>query len=403
MSSAAFNASPGNTLTLKVPSMSKVLKQDIPANVQLPYDLVVTFYEVMAFLPSMLQLPEAMLRMINNGADPPLMARVQLWARDELNQDTFLPVYNRLKKQGGDAISRSKGTTSGSLHLLEKKPQNDLTPRFWRTRNSYDVNGKNDFGHVLLRDLYRDVHDDRWPQGNNRGRLTQCLEFDRQNPELNLYTWNIPDILLQITPKEPRRPSQTYENADQEDIVAWSNSFPKGIGRPPKQEASAPRRKGKRKNRSEAVVPITEAHSRPVPAIDVVKPAESAAGRTQPQVRTGLDDGINRAGPAAGRPQPPDMASLDDGVDEAGPMATRTELQIMASLDADFQKTALIPYLDMYHVPSVDEFDTWLEDNDCDHVKLSRLHTWLASMGVGKQCAIMLAIQAACNESVRDG
>ena len=165
---------PAMRLKIKYIPKQTALKQNVPPNVLLPANLVITFYENMAFLATSLQIPLAMLRFLQNGAPTILMARVQLHAANELSSRTVDIVNQRLKYQQHGAISSRFGTKSGMKSQLATTPYNDLTTASWVTRDDYKKSqgARGFFGHVQLKELSKTVPPARWPTGNDRGDLT---------------------------------------------------------------------------------------------------------------------------------------------------------------------------------------------------------------------------------------
>lgn len=170
-----------------------------PDNVQWPMNIEISMIEICTFCPDWLLNPEVIARAIRNGWNREAIAKAQLYATDELTHENWLRQNGRIQKQisfGGkmfDNVSIASINDGGRRFDSEyfrnrHGEQLDLTANAWRLRDTYQnarvVNEST--GHMPLSALYNCVVN--WPAGEDRMLMTQCLEFARNNPQLNLDT-----------------------------------------------------------------------------------------------------------------------------------------------------------------------------------------------------------------------
>lgn len=347
---------PDNILQRNDTTHQKVLIQDVPSNIWLPDTLELTFYELLAFLPTMLQIPLAIHRLLRNGATRRLMESIQLLAARELTAKNVKTVMGRIKYQVHDAISTHFGTKSGKETQLSQAPFPDRTTATWRTRLAYKSgnNTRGFFGHVKLRDLYMNISPRQWPTGNDRGHLTLCLEYDRQDPGQNLYTSHIPWILEKIQPPPPRQQFGSHTNADEEDIASWLDRDWAQLEEDAEDSDSD--------HESEQAQPAT-----PEPRVEEQSRLVAFSGYFHP-----------------------------------------AEPAVIASMNEFAVSTGLLPDIYLDHYPSEVEMVTWLRDTFPDHrlldrIMLSRLWHFFLWKQVPANTGFMQALWNAYHGIIRGG
>lgn len=170
-----------------------------PDNVQWPMNIEISMIEICTFCPDWLLNPEVIARAIRNGWNREAIAKAQLYATDELTHDNWLRQNGRIQKQisfGGklfDNVSIASINDGGrrfdSEYFRNRHGQQlDLTANAWRLKDTYQNArvASESIGHMPLSALYNRVIN--WPSGEDRMLMTQCLEFARNNQQLNLDT-----------------------------------------------------------------------------------------------------------------------------------------------------------------------------------------------------------------------
>lgn len=160
-------------------------------NTQWPMNIEISMVEICTFGPSWFMIPECIGRAIRNGWSREALAKAQLYAEDASTRDPFATRYGRIQKQisqGGKILNGVGEETRFNSDEFRARHgmQNDLTANSWRFKGSYVKHTEEWLGDIPLKDIY--AHVVRWPTGNDRMLMTQCLEFARDNPERELDT-----------------------------------------------------------------------------------------------------------------------------------------------------------------------------------------------------------------------
>lgn len=183
-------------------SYGDLLKGFAPPEVQPPLNIEIGIIEICTFFPHWLQLPEVIMRALRNGWRRSTLAKAQLHAIDNLTKAHLKTASERVQQQiciGGKLFCgmRLDERWSTETAIQRYGQQNDLTANNWKLRPLH-TNGpghKTTFVHVKLSDIRAPVPRERYPTGEDRLLLTQCLEFDAANPGLNLDTSQIDWII----------------------------------------------------------------------------------------------------------------------------------------------------------------------------------------------------------------
>ena len=162
--------------------------------------MAISMIELCTFFPNYFVIPEVIMRALRNGWPRKDIATAELYAIGKLTIDDLKKAENRIQKQISDGGKIALGLAS-TMHWDNEKyvkqltRQDDLTSAQWQLRSQYPraQNGNRrhrqmKFEDVMLADIHSEVDASRWPTGQDRLLLTQCLEFDAQNPHLKLTT-----------------------------------------------------------------------------------------------------------------------------------------------------------------------------------------------------------------------
>ena len=169
-------------------------------NVQPPNNINIGVLEICTFFPNWFQIPEVIVRAIRNGWTRRGIAKAQLHADNQLRRAHLKTAENRIQKQmseGGNLWSGyKKGEPWNLKEVADLGQEDDLTANGWQLRCEHDPDQKfMSFEHITLADIRNQVPRARWPTGQDRLLLTQCLEFAEANPHLDLdtshYDWII--------------------------------------------------------------------------------------------------------------------------------------------------------------------------------------------------------------------
>lgn len=182
-----------------------------PANVAPPLNIDLGLMEICTFLPDWLIIPEVLIRVMRNGADARLLAKIELYAIGQLDILTFDRRRNSLVKQMSNQGKPRFGVPVDWVwsieYAREAGPENDLTANGWRNPTNQP------WGAWKLNDIASHVPRENWPKGEDRLLFTQCLEFAALFPEKDLDTSHIPCIVQTLGLQAPAGPAN--ENRDQ--------------------------------------------------------------------------------------------------------------------------------------------------------------------------------------------
>ncbi|KAI6801914.1 hypothetical protein KC363_g5782 [Hortaea werneckii] len=187
-----------------------------PVNVQPPMDINLTVFEIMTFNPMWLHIPKFTERTVRNGYKRRDLTKMHLLSQNLLTKDNMKRDESKIQKTiSFNGLMLTGRPTTGSnddkwdsaKFARDKGPQNDLTANSWQLRCKYDNGTKKamDFGHWPLARIYNRVNPQNWPTGGDRGLYTQCLEFARQHPNLQLDTSHIGWIIQSRGLQTPKR------------------------------------------------------------------------------------------------------------------------------------------------------------------------------------------------------
>lgn len=209
------------------------LTKDRPlANVCLPLDVEISVAELMIFFPNSMQIPLMAKRLMRNGFPGQTLAKVQLDAVNKLTDKNVTTTDDRLKRQfkaGGECEYADKKQANRTMWDQIAKadgPHLDLTANQFKLRCEYAYRDElHHWGHCKLSDVYGPVDASKWPQGNDRLVLTQCLDFAQANPHLDLDTSHWACINQQINPQPPPFPAG-YKTRDHEALERFCALYP---------------------------------------------------------------------------------------------------------------------------------------------------------------------------------
>lgn len=197
----------------------KFQKDRPPYKVLPPACVDISMREICVFLPDYMHIVEVNVRFMRNGATRAMLAEMQLLATDELNAENFTRCKNKIQQQFGECGRQHYNTQNWNIKLArDEGVENDLTASSWTTHRK---GGAVVFEHMKLVDIYSAVPADKFPTGRERLLLTQCLEFARLNPHLDLDTSHFDWIIQSRGLQAP--PAPIGQNRDQEAIAAFND------------------------------------------------------------------------------------------------------------------------------------------------------------------------------------
>ncbi|KAK6384195.1 hypothetical protein LTR65_009767 [Meristemomyces frigidus] len=174
------------------------VRNNPPVNVQPPLNMDISILEIMTFFPDWLQIPAFAMRAVRNGYTARDLAKMNLHSMGQLTKKSLETGRTRVTKQfthGGLIYVGLKPTKSGETPWSGDAfrrvhgSQNELTANEWELRWHLSIHARRmEFGHIKLSVIHGRVPPNKWPTGQDRLLLTQCLEFARQNPQLDLDT-----------------------------------------------------------------------------------------------------------------------------------------------------------------------------------------------------------------------
>ncbi|KAK4505951.1 hypothetical protein PRZ48_003916 [Zasmidium cellare] len=204
-----------------------------PPNVCLPLDVELGIVELMTFFPNSAQIPQLGIRLMRNGFSYQTLAKMELDPVNELTDKNAKTAEGKIKWQFKDAgecewpHKKAKRTMWQQIAKGEG-PHHDLTANHYQLRHEYANKKKGQagwWGHWKLRDIYGAVDPSKWPKEDDRMVLTQCLEFARDNPQLDLDTSHWDWIIQLINPQQPAFPTG-YITRDAEVLFRFSALYP---------------------------------------------------------------------------------------------------------------------------------------------------------------------------------
>lgn len=173
----------------------ELTKEYPPPNLCLPLNIEISIAELMTFFPNSAQIPGISSRLMRNGFQVQTVAKMQLNPVNESNKKNEDTVEGRLKWQYVHAdqcewADKVEGGRNSWKNIAkEMGPQHDLTANHLKLRHEYEGREfSHPWGHWKLQHIYEAIDDAKWPQGNDRLTITQCLEFAKSNPQLDLDT-----------------------------------------------------------------------------------------------------------------------------------------------------------------------------------------------------------------------
>lgn len=179
----------------KLPPKNEALTDAITIKARLP-PCQIGAVEFLTFFPHHTQWPEAGLRLYRNGWNHSDVARIQLNARATLDEESYTRRYNALKYQ-----ILSNGRIF--FNVSDFKPSSATHNQLLTAVKSYDASN------YAPRDTHVNVLEDatlvdiakgvvNWPTGQDRGIVTQAIEYAFNN-DLHQYTSaNIPGLAQQM-------------------------------------------------------------------------------------------------------------------------------------------------------------------------------------------------------------
>lgn len=193
-----------------------------PFNVQPPLGVDIGLREICVFLPDWLHIVEVIIRLLRNGASRAALAKMQLLPTGELDVVNFTRCKNKIQQQFGESGKLHYAVNKWDItHARDEGAENDLTANKWATHRK---GGPVVFEHIKLSDIYSPIPAASFPAGNDRLLLTQCLEFARDNPRLDLDTSHFDWIIQSQGLHTP--PAPIGRNRDQETLEAFDEPDP---------------------------------------------------------------------------------------------------------------------------------------------------------------------------------
>ena len=188
------NATPKpQTRPKRMPPKNEALTSAITIKARLP-PCQIGAVELMTFFPHHSQWPEVGLRVYRNGWDHSDVARIQLHARGTLDKQAYTKRYDALKHQilrnGRIFFNMADFKPSAHNHLLTAV-------------TSYDAANyapRDDIAHLLVDATLVEIAEGvvNWPTGQDRGIVTQAIEYAYNNDLRQHTAADIPQLAQQM-------------------------------------------------------------------------------------------------------------------------------------------------------------------------------------------------------------
>lgn len=176
-----------------------------PANVQPPLNIELGMVEICTFMPDWLMIPEVIIRMMRNGANASILAKIELKAIDQLTSANLAKrcdITNKQMSIYGKAFFRVReGQEWDITYARNFGPQNDLTANTWRNPTDQP------YGAWKLEEIFGKVPRENWPKGFDRGLFTQCLEYAAMFLRKELWTAHIAGLVKVLRLQSPAAPA----------------------------------------------------------------------------------------------------------------------------------------------------------------------------------------------------
>jgi hypothetical protein len=172
-------------------SKNEALAKAIPARARLP-SCDIGIVELLTFFPNHTQWPEAGLRPYQNEWKHPDVARIQLHARGKLTRDAYEKRVDSLKHQ---ILSNGRNLFNDPTF----KPTTHkafMTPVASYDASNYAPRNRHSLIDASLVDIAEGVVN--WPVGQDRGIVTQVIEYAHNNGLYQYTTDDIPRIAQQM-------------------------------------------------------------------------------------------------------------------------------------------------------------------------------------------------------------
>lgn len=175
----------------------ELMRERPPACVKPPQGIAISMRELCTFFPNSFQLPKVAVRAIHSGWSAKDIAIGQLDALGMEYEDHLRQKIQKQLKEGAKLFydcpiwlnrkgDKEYWTAEATRAEYGKTWAFDLTSNGWQLRRQHP--GQSVFEHMSLVDIYSAVPQGCWPDGQDRLLLTQCLEYARGHPELDLDT-----------------------------------------------------------------------------------------------------------------------------------------------------------------------------------------------------------------------
>lgn len=175
-----------------------------PANVQPPINMELGLVEICTFMPDWLLVPELLVRLMRNGADATMLAKIELNAVNQLTSANLNrrrhSIAERMGKHGKARFGIPGDQVWNLAYAQNAGLENDLTVNSW-TNPTGEA-----WGSWKLVSMYSQVPRDNWPKGEDRMLFTQCMEFAAAFPAKDLDTSHIPWIVQTLKLQQPAAP-----------------------------------------------------------------------------------------------------------------------------------------------------------------------------------------------------
>ncbi|KAK4505950.1 hypothetical protein PRZ48_003915 [Zasmidium cellare] len=193
-----------------------------PANVQPPLNVDLGLVEICTFMPDWLLVPELLVRLMRNGADASMLAKIELSAINKLTQPNLNKRRGshdaRMEKHGKACFGVPENQVWNNAYAQAAGPENDLTANSWTNPTSEA------WGSWKLESIYSIVPKENWPKGKDRLLFTQCLEYAAMFPGKDLDTAHIPWIVEKLRLGQPALPASG--NRDQAAVKRFGIADP---------------------------------------------------------------------------------------------------------------------------------------------------------------------------------
>ncbi|KAF2837372.1 hypothetical protein M501DRAFT_1059361 [Patellaria atrata CBS 101060] len=178
-------------------------------------------WEVLAFFPHAIRIPQCALRLINNGWSRADITWFQLWARNEcegfsvMDADAMISAHaSAVGHNINSALAKAAGVDKLTTRAHRRVPDNNLNVESW---NRYTDTVRRGQTMMLLRDLRKGVVNR--PSSIYVRELSICCMFAEDWPDLYLTTEHVPELFASL--RVNLVPVPNGKNLDAECLHLW--------------------------------------------------------------------------------------------------------------------------------------------------------------------------------------